>query len=110
MLASHMGRAIEIGDGPSDLEHAVVRPRREAEFADRHFERAFAGFIESAVPPYDARRHARVVEAARLLDGPSGDDALADLRGGFGGRIATQFLVRHGRHFDVDIDPVQKRP
>ena len=63
------GGVIEVGHGPRDLEDAVVGAGGEAHAADGHFEGAFAGIVKRADFADIARRHAGVVEAARLLYG-----------------------------------------
>jgi hypothetical protein len=88
-------RGTEIGDGAGDLENPVVRAGAEAHASDRHFESAFAGFVEGAQFAQLARGDAGVVETAPLLDGARALHTVAHFRGANAGVFAAQFFIRN---------------
>ena len=105
----------QVGDGAGQLEHPVVAARRKLQLLHRllneqgplaiqpavfgHFtgaEVGIAGIRQSVV--------ARTLALTRALD------ARPDRLRGFSVCRSTQFGKLHARHFDVNINPVQKRP
>ena len=50
-----------------------------------------------------------VVKAALLLELASGADAFPHLGRRRSTILAAKFFVRHGRHLDVQIDPIKQR-
>jgi hypothetical protein len=109
MLGGDTFIVVEVGDGAGDFEDAIMGARAQPHAPHRHFERAFAGGIELAQPPQVAGRDVGVIVAASLLDRPRGTDAIAHLGGRNTAILSTQLLIRHGGHFDVQIDAVQQR-
>src|SRR3990170_7221687 len=73
-----------------------------------------SGFIQRAEAPHLGRPHIRVTRESGPVEADSLSfacdlDALTHLRGGLAHPIVGQLLELHARHFDVDINPIQKR-
>ncbi len=101
---------VQIGDGARHFENTVVSSGGEAELAHGQLERALAGVVKAAELPQQLRGKLRVGVAALLLARAGGFDALAHGLARSAVSVAAHFLVRHGGHFDVQVDAVQQRP
>ena len=85
-----------------------VRARRQTHAAYGQFERALAGIVQRAEFPEHALRDERVIETAYGLRRAGAVDTLAHLGRRHAVAAAAQLLVRHGGHFNVQIDAVQQ--
>ncbi len=117
----------EVGDGARDLENAIVGAGAEALLLHGAFEEALGVRGKLAESSDLLGGHLGVGEdgAARcaggalgadgcfkeavVLDFAGGEDAGADFSGAFGGGIAAELFVLHGRDLDMDVDAVEKR-
>jgi len=104
-------RGRKIGDGARDLEHAMIAARRQAETADRLFEQLRAPGIRRTVTVDFACAQAGVGLALALLLPFAGcTHARAYDCGRFALLPAREIVLRHGRHFDLQVDAVEQRP
>ncbi len=110
VLGADLLPPVEVGDGAGGLQNPIVGPSAEAHAPHGHLEGAFAGLVEAAVRPEMRAGNVGVVKAARSLPLPGGLDALPEQLGA-GGRLGpAKIFVRHGRHFDMQVDAVEHRP
>ena len=101
----------KVGDGARDLENPVMRPGREGQAPDGHFQGAFGGGgFQRAQLAQTPWRQAGLDETAFRLAGARGQDPLAHLGGCGAGLLPAHLLVSHGRHFDVQVDAIEQRP
>jgi len=111
----HILRAVQIGNGASDFQDAVMRARRKAHAGDRILQHLFAVFADRAEFADQLGRHLRVGKYFPLPGIASGlalagaHHAFADRGGVFGRAAAAQLLVLHRGHLDVNIDAVDQR-
>jgi hypothetical protein len=101
---------IEVGDGSRNFQNPVVRPRRQAQPPNRHFERPLTRIVESAQASQLPHRNLSVVVPASPLNRAGAFDALANFRRSRPLIFAAQFLIRHRRNFNMQIDPIEQRP
>ena len=105
----------EVGDGAGDFEDAIVGAGAEVEIGHRELQKFERRVVENAVGFEFPAAHAGVAGDLRflletfLLTLARGDDAFADLRGGFAGFAAGDLAEFDGRDFDVQIDAVEQR-
>jgi hypothetical protein len=107
--------AFEVGDGTGDFEDAILGAGAEVVFGHGGLEHGERRFVQRAVGLEFARAHTRIagdsgsVLEPLLLDVARGDDPFANRGGRFAVALAGDVLEFHGRHFDVQIDPVEQR-
>ena len=104
---------LQVGHGAGDAQYPVVGPGGQADARDGMLHLLLGFRIELAEAAQRARRHLRVAVntkafQALALDIACGQNALADHGGLFRLLVLRQFLVLHGGHLDVQIDPVQQ--
>jgi hypothetical protein len=104
----------EIGDGAADFEDPTVGAGAQAQFVDGGFEQSFRVVIHGAIPLDIARAHLGVGMDGSFLEALELDvarviDALANHLRRFAGIAAGEILITYGRHFDLDIDAIEKR-
>ena len=106
--------AFKIGDGAGYFQDTVVGPGGQTEFVDGVFQQIDGGLIDPAVAfnmPVDHLGVAVNLCSFKTirLDTPGRSHTLANLFGRLGSGSSHQILVRHRRHFNVDVDTVEKR-
>ena len=108
-------RALQVGDGAGDLQDAVVRPGAEAQLVDGGLQQLPARVVHLAKLPdilalhVSIGEHLPVLAEPRQLLFPGGLHPFPDPDGGLPLPVAGQFGELHGRHLDMDVDPVQQR-
>ena len=106
--------SLQVGDGAGDLQDAVVGAGAKSEFLHRHFQHVLAILVQGAVGADQTRVHPGVAGDLAageplLLDCAGVFDPAADDLGGFPRLFAGDLCVLNGRHFDMNVDAVQKR-
>lgn len=106
--------AVEVGDGPCNLQHSRSCPCGKIELLKRFFQKLFASVVQSAKFLYLPVGHLAVGENARTLEA-----AAAKISDGVGaafyvgGRLqrgfVPKFAVADAVDFDLQIYSVQKR-
>ena len=86
-----------------------MRPRRQTHPPHRHLQSPLTRRVQNAQLADHARWYVRVIEPARLLNAARPFHARQNLRRRFAPLVAAQLLIRHRRHFDMDIDAIQQR-
>ncbi len=115
VFAGDVRGAGEVGDGARDLEDPVVGPRAEVHVGHGEFEKFKSRFVDGAMGLEFAAAHAGIAldlgtaGEAVVLPSSCGDDALADLAGGFTSPVAADLAELHQGHLDVEVDAVEKR-
>lgn len=114
-----VGCAFKVGNGPADLQDAVIRPRRKPQACHSRLQHLPAGTVKPTVAPDSLRRHVRIAKHGWLcLVACSEAFELAFARphhprpdggGVFTGRIGGQFPEMNGRNVHVNVNPVQQR-
>lgn len=116
MLGADVVGPREVGDRARHLEQPVKGPGGESEAEHRGAQQLLGGAIEPAVAPHLARAHVRVRVQARMRDESPllslarGLYARADRRARLLALFAGQIGRGHGRHPELEIDPVEQRP
>ena len=107
-------RAGEVGDGAADLQDSAVGAGAQAQFVDRGFEQSFRVIVHGTITLDISGAHLGVgVDVSFLkplqLNRPRVIDPLANGFRGFAGVAAGEVLIADRRHFDLDVDAVEKR-
>lgn len=109
MFGSDGDLTFQIGDGARHFEHAVISACRQIEPADGLLQQRDALFVRRAQCIDFSHRKLRVGFAlARDLALPRDFHALLDGGAGFAFRLVEQVILRHRRHFDLDVDTIQQ--
>ena len=113
-LADSVG-GFEVGDGACDAEDFVVGARGKAQFIDRVAQEVPFGRIQRTVLAQLAAVHLRVGSCGRTikafrLDRSRFDHLLAHLAAAEPWRPFGEFFKGDRRHFDLNIDSVEKWP
>lgn len=87
-------------------------PCGEAELGYGGLQQLVAMGVEPAVSPCLPMAHVGIVAGAAAVEAaglhPAGTgDLVADLGAGCAGRVALQFAIGDGGHFDVNVDSVE---
>ena len=101
MLRRYSLGVVQIGNCPCHFQDPVMSPGGEAHPSDSHLEGALAGIVEGAYGPELSHRDIGVVESPSPLPLARRQHSVAHLAGGYPFVAPTQFLIRHGRYFDV---------
>lgn len=107
--------AVKIGNGARHLEDAGVSTGRETKTVGDQFQHPVAGRVQLAIFFDETGCHLRVavdfcafvalqLKLSRTLDPPG------NRRRPFRLTPVSQIAIFYRRHFNVDVDPVQKRP
>src|SRR5690242_9669399 len=104
MFRRDLGGVIQVGDGPSDFEDAVVGAGTEPHAPDRDFQSSLTSVIQRAKLAQLRFRNVGVVKPAPLLKLARGADSLANFGGGSANILSAEFFVGHGGHLDVQVD------
>jgi hypothetical protein len=104
----------EVGDGATDLQDSAVGAGAQAQFVDRGFKQSLGVIIHRTVALDVPCAHLGVgVDVSFLkplqLNRACIIDPLADKLRGFAGVAAGEVLIADRRHFDLDVDAVEKR-
>src|SRR5271156_6208707 len=118
-LAEMFGRegwgALEVSDGARNFQNAVVGAGGEAQALNRGLQDFFAFGGNGAVFADQLRRHLRIGvdvffgAVAFELNVAGTQHAAAHTGGAFDFHVTAQFLILHGRNFDVDVNAIQQR-
>ena len=104
--------AVEVRDRPRDFEHAVIPAGRESQPVDSLLEESGDRRRRSTKRPHLCGTHMTVrvdadaIAETRALDVASPPDSAANLTTPGAARSPRQRIERHGRHGNVEVDPV----
>ncbi len=105
---------LEIGDGPGDFEHPIVRPGRERQAGHGLLENPCGRIVQDAPTPDLPGSHVAVrpqlgsVAKTVVLQLTGGRNAGPDGVARFARSNRSQVPHRNGGHLDVEIDAVQQ--
>jgi len=104
----------QVGDGPGDLEDAIVGPGAESQLGHGHLQKLFPFGADGAMPLDVLRTHLGVgIDLSAFeppeLDVTGGAHPFPDLFRAFGLDLGDDVPELDLRHLDLNIDAIEKR-
>jgi len=104
----------QVGDGPGDLEDAIVGPGAESQLGHGHLQQLFPFGADGAMPLDVLRTHLGIgVDPPAFeppeLDLTGGAHPFPDLFRAFGFDLGDDVPELDLRHLDLDVDAIEKR-